>query len=148
MAIVLKSKDPQTESKLYPIAPIREGVVFPHVEMVLTFGRSQSIAAVNEAVSRDGEIIFVSQRKSSVADPSPDELFKVGVLAKVERTLKTNQEVNALIKGISRVRIDTIDTSNPYLQGKVTLLPETFTMNPELEALSKHLLNEFKKRST
>jgi ATP-dependent Lon protease len=145
MAIVLKPRDPETPNQMYPIAAIREGVVFPHVEMVLTFGRAQSIAAINEAVARDGHVIFVSQRRSSVADPKPSDLYSVGVLAKVERTLKTNQEVNALVKGISRVKIDSIENNNSYLQGPVTLLPETFQVNPELEALSKHLLNEFKR---
>jgi ATP-dependent Lon protease len=145
MAIVLKSNDPQSEAKIYPVAAIREGVVFPHVEMVLTFGRSPSITAVNEAVATDGQVIFLSQKRASVADPKPEDLYTIGVLAKVERTLKTNQEVNALIKGISRVKIQDLNTTNGYLQGKVTLLPETFAMNPELEALAKHLLNEFKK---
>lgn len=147
MAIVLKPDNNQINlpAKKYPIAAIREGVVFPHVEMVLTFGRSQSVAAINEAIARDGEVIFVSQKRSSIAEPKISDLYKIGVLAKVERTLKTNQEVNALVKGISRVRIETVDSTNSYLQGTVTLIPETEQNSPELEALAKHLLNEFKR---
>jgi ATP-dependent Lon protease len=145
MAIVLNKKGSDPDKKWYPLAAIREGVVFPHVEMVLTFGRSKSVNAVNEAFTGKGTLVFVTQKRASINEPDMKDLYTIGVMAKIERTLKTNGEVNALIKGIERVRIKTIDDSSSYLQAEIDLLPDVITSGPDIEALSKHLLNEFKR---
>lgn len=145
MAVLLKSKPKDQEARELPVAAIRDGVVFPHVEVVLTFGRSKSVKAVNQSFAGDREIVFVTQKRASVADPDIDDLYQVGVLAKIERTLKTNDEINALVRGIKRVKLESLKTKGSYLVGKVTPIDEGYEKNPELDALSRHLLNEFKK---
>lgn len=143
MAILLGEST--EKSPLTPLAPLREGVLFPHVEMVLTFGRLKSIAAVNESFSSTKQIIFVSQKKTTTSDPSKEDLYQTGVLCEIQRTLKTNEEVNALVHGIARIRITEIDESGPYMQCRYEVVPSTNLDIPETEALAKHLLGEFKK---
>ena len=145
MAILLKQKNNERPVKKYPVAAIRDGVIFPYIEVVLTFGRAKSIKAVKESFNTNRHIVFVSQKKSSVADPKKDDLYNIGVLAKIERTLKTNDEINALIVGLHRVKIESLDDSGSYLQAEVSVIPDIVENSPEVEALSKHLLNEFKK---
>jgi len=143
MAIVLNQTVKKTN--LIPLAAIREGVIFPHVEMVLTFGRSKSIAAVNESFASTKQVVFVSQKKTTVTDPTNEDLYEMGVLCEIQRTLKTNEEVNALVHGISRVKITKIDDSGPYLQCTYELIASEEAESAETEALSRHVLNEFKK---
>ncbi len=147
MALLLKpSKSNSGNTKAYPLAPIRDGVIFPHVEVVLTFGRSKSVHAINESFSTNKLIVFVTQRKATTAEPQAQDLYSVGVLARIERTLKTNGEINALVKGLHRVKIEKIETHGQFLTATVTEIPEIVAKNDsEVEALAKHLLGEFKK---
>jgi ATP-dependent Lon protease len=142
---VLLPQNTQIQEKYLPVVAIREGVVFPSTETVLTFGRHKSIAAVNEAMKTDKRVILVSQRKDSVSDPTISDLYTVGTLAVIERTLKTNEELNALLRGVSRVRLEKLDETGPYLRGTVSDIPEISEESPETEALVKHLTNEFKR---
>ena len=124
MALLLKpSKLNNGSLKTYPLAPIRDGVIFPHVEVVLTFGRSKSVSAINESFSTNKLIVFVTQKKATTAEPQSQDLYKVGVLARIERTLKTNGEINALVKGLQRVKIDSVNTKGQYLTAVVTEFP-------------------------
>jgi len=143
MAIVLDR--PNENENMMPLAAIREGVIFPHVEMVLTFGRTKSIAAVNDSFAGSKQIVFVSQKKTTIADPSQDDLYKIGVLCEIQRTLKTDEEVNALVKGISRVKITEVNETGPFLQCRYEAFPPEPEESAEVEALAKHVLEEFKK---
>ena len=134
----------QFDTQQLPVIALREGVVFPNTEAVLTFGRKKSITALNEGMQTNKKVIFISQRKSSVTDPKSEDLFTVGTLAVVERTLKTNDEVNALIRGVSRVRIENITLYDSFLQARYTEIPEVIETSPEMQALVKHLTNQFK----
>ncbi len=143
MAIVLDR--PAENEAMIPLAAIREGVIFPHVEMVLTFGRTKSIAAVNESFATTKQIVFVSQKKTTVSDPDQTDLYQIGVLCDIQRTLKTDEEVNALVKGLSRVKVTQVDDSGPYLRCRYEPFPIEETESTEIEALAKHVLEEFKK---
>ena len=96
---------PINRRKIYVLAAIRDGVIFPHSEVVLTFGRPRSVKAVEQSFQTDRQIVFVTRKTPDVADPKKDDLYEVGVLATIERTLKTNEEINALVKGLHRVKI-------------------------------------------
>ena len=125
MATVLnKPSDSPQQKELLPLVAIREGVVFPHTEQVLVFGRRKSVAGVTSAFQSSRKIIFVTQINSIVADPKPEDVYKIGTLCVIERTLKTNGEINAIVKGINRVKITNINTSGDYLQAEYTALPE------------------------
>ena len=92
----------------------------------------------------DKKVVFVSQRKENTIDPSASDLYQVGTLAVIDRTLRNEKDLNALIRGTSRVRINKLDTSGPLLRASVTIIQDIVIESPELEALSKHLLNSFK----
>lgn len=141
---VLSTKSTDTSNQM-PLAAIREGVIFPHVEMVLTFGRPKSVAAVTESFATTKQIIFVSQKRANTPDPTAADVYEIGVLCEIQRTLKTNEEVNALVRGISRVKITNIDESGPYLRCEYQPIPTVETSHEEVEALAKHVLSEFKK---
>lgn len=144
MAFIVKPKSPQEQS-FYPLVAIREGVIFPHTESVLTFGRQKSISAITAAYKSDKQVVLVTQKDANVHDPTQNDLYQVGILATVERTLKTDNELNALVKGIKRVKLVEFKEEGSFPYAKIQELPDTVEDSKEIEAISKHLTSELKK---
>lgn len=144
MAIVLNPKFRELSLTL-PLVAIREGVIFPHTESVLTFGRPKSVNAVMAAFKADKKIIIVTQKDAQVHDPEAKDLYTIGTLATIERTLKTDDELNALVKGIKRVRIESVQNKLPFTTASITEIPEIEEKGQEMEALYRHIVGELKK---
>src|SRR3972149_4229377 len=122
MAFIIKTNEPSAE-QFYPLVAIREGVIFPHTESVLTFGRPKSVNAVTAAFKGDKQIVLVAQKEARIHDPKPNDLFGVGTLAVIERTLKTDTELNALVRGVKRVRIQEVTDQLPFMVARVGEIP-------------------------
>jgi ATP-dependent Lon protease len=129
----------------YPLVALREGVVFPNTESILTFARHRSVAAIEEAIKSRRQVVLVTQRTDSVADPADGDLYSVGVVANIERILKGEQEVNALVHAVSRVKILNINRNKSYLECEIETLPDIDSPTPEVSALCKVLTSEFRK---
>lgn len=147
MAIVLsKLSNPTTRSAgEYPIVAIREGVIFPHTETILTFGRRKSVNAVNAAFRGDRKLVFASQRSERANDPSGGDLYTIGTLGEVQQTLQSNGDVNALVRGLKRVHIDEWIQNDEYLVAKVSEIPDVVEESAEVEATTKLLTQFFRK---
>ncbi len=145
MAVILNKPPDSKDTLRLPLVAIREGVVFPHTEQVLVFGRKKSIAGVKTAFQTNRQIVFVTQRNASLSDPTSEDVYKIGTLCLIEKTLKSNGEVNAIVKGLNRVRIQSISDNGEHMLAEVAAMPEIIEDSHELEAVVKHLVNEFKK---
>lgn len=131
-------------AKFFPIVALREDVVFPSTEPTLTFGRPKSNAAIEAAFKTDKQIIFVTQRQAS-ADPARPDLCDIGTLCIVEQVLPMGNDILALVKGINRVKIGELSSSEPFLAAPVQALAETDTTSDRVYALSHQVLTEFKR---
>ena len=131
--------------KIVPIIPIRDGIIFPNTDSVLTFGRPKSLAALESSFSQERIVAFVLQKSSKLNDPSPSDLYEIGTLSHIERMIKSEGEINAQIRGLSRVKILEFVDGSPYLMARVKELPEENLETPEIKALSNHLVSEFKR---
>ncbi len=131
--------------QILPIVPIREGVLFPSTESVLTFGRSIAVQAIQESMRQKNLVILLAQKKSSVDRPTQDDLYQVGTLAVVERTLNVDNQLNALVRGVSRIMVKDIVSLKPYLMGHYTELKDEAHKDEEFHILMNHLQKEFKK---
>ncbi len=136
---------PGASEKIIPVVPLREGVVFPHTEAVLTFGRPKSNAGVAAAFKGDRQIVFVSQKDSRVQLPNREDLYDIGTLCQIERILTTDGEIHTLVKGLSRVMVEDFVSTEPYFTGKVKILEEVIEDSNEMKAASNHLVSEFRK---
>jgi ATP-dependent Lon protease len=132
-----------SREKILPIVPIREGVVFPHIETVLSFGRPQTVASVEAAFKSDRQICFFSQKDSRVAEPDKDGLYQLGTLGKIERLLRTETDLHAWVKGIARVKLESIEATRPFMVGKVVEIPEILEASNEINALANNLIKTF-----
>ncbi|MCL5432558.1 MAG: endopeptidase La [Patescibacteria group bacterium] len=131
--------------KIVPIIPIRDGIIFPNTDSVLTFGRPKSLAALESSFQHERIVCFVLQKNPKLNDPSPSDLFEIGTLSRIERMIRIEGEINAQVKGISRVKILSYEDHASYFLGKVIELPESVENTPEIKALCNHLTNEFRR---
>jgi len=127
-----------------PLIPVRDVVVYPTNEVVLTFGRKKSISAINSALAKDKLVALFTQRDGKINDPKLKDLYGVGTLCTVERTLKTDGELNALVRGLARIRLVTLESDTPLQIVEVEELSENVVPSAELEALARHLTTSFR----
>src|SRR3989304_7201735 len=98
-----------SEQYIYPIAPVRDGIVFPGTENVLIFGRPKSTASLNAALKKNKKVVLLMQKNPSQDDPTVQDLYDVGVLATIEKThLGEKGEMNVLVKGHEKVKIESL----------------------------------------
>lgn len=135
----------EIDDQFLPIVPIREGVLFPSTESVLTFGRSISLNAIKESSKTKKMVVLLTQRNPEVEVPQPSDLYEIGTLAVIEKTLHVDQSVNALVRGIGRVKIERFTSTGLRLTAIVSDLKDTEEKDEEMEALVKHLQKEFRK---
>lgn len=145
MAILLGPKNINRISRNVPLVPLRDGLVFPHTEAVLTFGRPKSNAGVDAAFRTDRLIVFVAQKNPRANEPDLNDIYSVGTLCSIERVLKSNGEINALVKGMARVEIIKLVAREPFLLGVVEELPETTEESDKMTALVKHVSGNYKR---
>ncbi len=111
-------KDLPTE---IPILPLRGNVFFPSVVMPITAGREKSINLIKEAYKKKLTVGVVAQ-KNDVDDPDFDDLYKVGTLARVVRTLNMPDGTTmVIIQGLDIFNLNSITQTTPYWKGNVTL---------------------------
>lgn len=127
-----------------PVIPVRDVVVYPTNEVVLTFGRKKSQAAINTALGRDKLVALFTQKDKDLEDPTFNDLYEVGTLCLVERTLKSDGELNALVKGLARIRLVKEVEGSTFPLYEVVELLENTDFTPELEALGRHLTSQFR----
>ncbi len=131
--------------KFVPIIPIRDGIIFPNTDSVLTFGRPKSLAALEYAFQNDRTVAFVLQKNARLNEPAPSDLYSFGTLSHIERMIKSDGEINAQVRGLSRIKIEAYQDKHPFLLGKVVEVPDVLRDTPEVKALCNHLTNEFRK---
>ncbi len=138
----------QENNKIFrtiPIVAIRGSVVFPHTDSILSFGRPKSVAAVNTAFEKDRVIGILTQKDPRLSNPVFDDLYKIGTLATITQMMSSGEEINAMVRGQIRIRVVEWVTDKPYLMAKVEEIAEEETKSDKLIALSKQLIELFKK---
>lgn len=133
------------QEKVVPVIPIRDGIIFPNTDSVLTFGRPKSLAALESSFQSDRVVCFVLQKNPKINDPTPADLYTIGTLSRIERMIRTDGEINAQVRGITRVKISSFEDHETFFLGKVMDLLEEAEDTPEIKALCNHLTNEFRR---
>ncbi|MFW5824928.1 MAG: endopeptidase La [Marinobacter sp.] len=135
---------PETRTE-YPMLPLRDVVVFPHMVVPLFVGREKSIQALEAAMEGSKEILLVSQRDAGTDDPGPSDVFDVGTLATVLQMLRLpDGTVKVLVEGNARARLDAV-AEGEYLTATAELLEQDSLPEREEEVLVRTLTEEFEK---
>jgi ATP-dependent Lon protease len=128
-----------------PVIPLRDVVVFPHMIYPLLIGRNFTISALQEAMTKDKQILLVAQREASVDKPEPEDLYEVGVVARVLQVMKMpNGTFKVLVEGLIRAEVKTMSKTGGYFLANCHVEPQDDNSSDrELEALSRAVMDQF-----
>jgi ATP-dependent Lon protease len=140
----IRERQDQPIPAALPVLPLRESVPYPDTLTPLAVGRPRSMRLVNEVLSGERMLALVASKNPEAEDPSPDELYDVGVAGIVARMLKVpDGTIRILVQGTERIRIADFVAEEPYLVARVEPLPDVVEPSPELEALTRNVQRTF-----
>ncbi len=127
-----------------PLIPLRDLVVFPATLVPFIVGRSSSIQALEKAAEKDKMIFLAAQMDASVDNPTPKDIYSVGVTAKIIRTIKSDdRNMKVIVEGKSRARVVEYLSTYPYYQILAKVVKEVEDHVPESRELLKRVLALF-----
>ena len=131
-------------SDTYPVLPLRDIVVFPHMIVPLFVGREKSIRALEEVMKGDKYILLATQMNASDDDPATDAIFKTGTLATVLQLLKLpDGTVKVLVEGSARALIEDYSRTDDYYEASAAVIADDTGEKVEVEALARSVISEF-----
>src|ERR1700736_6637119 len=132
------------ESHSYPVLPLRDIVVFPHMIVPLFVGREKSIRALEEVMKNDALIMLATQKNASDDDPSPEAIYESGTLASVLQLLKLpDGTVQVLVEGLERAKVEKYSDRVEYYEARAVALADTDATSVEAEALARSVVSDF-----
>ncbi len=132
------------QGAIYPILPLRDIVVFPHMIVPLFVGREKSVRALEDVMREDKQILLATQKNAGQDDPEKDDIYQIGTVGTVLQLLKLpDGTVKVLVEGVQRARITRFVENSEFFQAEIELLPETTGEHQELEALSRAVVTQF-----
>ena len=115
----------------YPVLPLRDIVVFPHMIVPLFVGREKSVRALEEVMNDDKQILLVSQKEADQENPSAEDLYTVGTVGTVLQLLKLpDGAIKVLVEGNSRANITRFEEIDGFLQADITMPDEDMGETP------------------
>src|SRR5438046_1334552 len=131
-------------TRLLPILPLRDIVVFPQRIVPLFVGREKSVAALEAAMSADKELFLVAQLDPGEDDPDRDALYDLGVVATAMQLLKLpDGTVRVLVEGVRRARLLNLEAREGYTVAEIEDVDEEAIAEPEAQALMRSVLDQF-----
>src|SRR5690348_16097686 len=132
------------ETRAYPVLPLRDIVVFPHMIVPLFVGREKSIKALEEVMRSDTFILLATQKNASDDDPATNAIYETGTLASVLQLLKLpDGTVKVLVEGLERARVESYTDRADYYEATAVALEDTDAKSVEAEALSRSVVSDF-----
>ncbi|MDN5567488.1 MAG: endopeptidase La [Paracoccus sp. (in: a-proteobacteria)] len=130
----------------YPVLPLRDIVVFPHMIVPLFVGREKSVRALEAVMESDSPILLAAQIDASVDEPTEDGIYRTGVLANVLQLLKLpDGTVKVLVEGRERVQITGFVPNEDHFQASAIQLGETDGDADTVTALVRTVAEEFER---
>ncbi len=133
-----------SEYPLYPVLPLRDIVVFPHMIVPLFVGREKSVNALESVMKDDKQILLVTQKNAADDDPGPGDIYEVGTIASVLQLLKLpDGTVKVLVEGGTRAVIQGYTDHPEYFEARARLLEDEGDEAEDLEALTRSVISQF-----
>jgi len=129
---------------VFPVLPLRDIVVFPHMIVPLFVGREKSIRALETVMRDDRQILLVTQRHAGQDNPGPQDIFSVGTVASVLQLLKLpDNTVKVLVEGGQRARIQNFTDNEAFFEAQAELMPDVAAPGEDIEALARTVVSQF-----
>ena len=121
---------------LVPLLPLRDIVIFPHMVVPLFVGREKSIAALEEAMNKEKDILLAAQVNAKTNDPKPDDIYKIGTLSSIIQLLRLpDGTVKVLVEGKKRAKIRQFVPNPAFFMVETEVVEKGVEKGLEMEAL-------------
>src|SRR3984957_15211886 len=129
---------------LYPVLPLRDIVVFPHMIVPLFVGREKSVRALEDVMKDDKQILLVTQKNAAQDDPSTSDIYTIGTIGTVLQLLKLpDGTVKVLVEGGQRARVVRFVDNDQFFQAQAETIADKKGANQEIEALARTVVAQF-----
>jgi ATP-dependent Lon protease len=129
---------------LFPVLPLRDIVVFPHMIVPLFVGREKSVRALEDVMKDDKQILLVAQKNAAQDDPSQNDIYQVGTVSTVLQLLRLpDGTVKVLVEGGKRARIQSFSENESFFEAYAQILDEKQGEPQEIEGLSRSVVGQF-----
>lgn len=126
-----------------PILPLRGTVAFPFIITPLSIGVPRSVSLIRSAIKDDSLIGLVVSKKPEIEEPGPEDLYEVGVLARIHRVVRGEKDsLQIIVQGVERFKVESWTQTDPFLKAKIVIAPDEVEEDKmiEVEALRRRLL--------
>jgi ATP-dependent Lon protease len=132
------------ESRVLPVLPLRDIVVYPKMAAPLFVGREKSVRALDEVMRKDKQILLAAQMDASEDEPSTDRIFTIGTVATVVQLLKLpDGTVRVLVEGGERARVSRFIENGEYFEAEIEPIEETNADTPEARAVARAVADQW-----
>ncbi len=129
---------------MYPVLPLRDIVVFPHMIVPLFVGRDKSVRALEDVMKDDKKILLVAQKNAAQDDPTAEDIYDIGTVSTVLQLLKLpDGTVKVLVEGVSRAKIRRFEENKDFILVEGELITQDEGNQDEMEALTRTVINQF-----
>ena len=133
-----------TEQTIYPILPLRDIVVFPHMIVPLFVGRDKSVRALEEVMRDEKQILLLSQKNASDDNPTKEDIYGIGTIASVLQLLKLpDGTVKVLVEGVTRAKVTEYTDNEEFFEASAEEITEPHLSGDEGEALTRSIVTQF-----
>ncbi len=133
-----------THADLFPLLPLRDVVVFPHMVIPLFVGRAKSIKALEAAMEAGKSIVLVAQKSAAKDEPATEDIYRIGSIANILQMLKLpDGTVKVLVEGTQRAKVIQIFDDKSHLDAEIQPVPADEEVGHEAEAMRRALINQF-----
>ncbi|GGE18240.1 Lon protease [Marinithermofilum abyssi] len=132
------------EERILPLLPLRGLLVYPNMVLHLDVGRERSVKALEQAMVDDDTILLATQNEVQLEEPTPDDIYKMGTVARVRQMLKLpNGTIRVLVEGLRRARLLEFVKTDSFYQVRVKEIFEAEVNEIDVEALMRSVLDHF-----
>ncbi len=132
------------EKKRLPVLPLRGVLVFPNMVLHLDVGRERSIAALEQAMMKDNLILLVTQKDAKIDDPTKDDLYQIGSIARIKQMIKLpGGTIRVLVEGLNRAKLLDLITDEKILEADLEMIEDPVEKTAEIEAIMRTVLHQF-----
>ncbi|HCJ35403.1 MAG TPA: endopeptidase La, partial [Ktedonobacter sp.] len=146
-----ESHGQQDEDKLsipdvLPVLPLKDVVIYPFAVQPLGVGQERSIRLIDDVMRGDRLVVLVAQKSAEMEQAGPDDIFKIGTVARVARMIRMpDGTIQMIVQGLERVELGEFTQEKPYLMAHVALKPDTQEDDKETEAIKRNVVSFFQR---
>jgi ATP-dependent Lon protease len=135
----------KTETRKFPMMPIRDVVIYPHMMTPFVVGRQSSVRALEQALADDKKIFLATQHDASVDEPKPSEIYQVGTVVNIVQSVRLpDGNIKVLVEGIERARILQVQDDEGFFRASVKLVTyRNDLVTPQVEQLMQKVTGLF-----